>query len=118
MFRALDRREKGRLAPTIVVVPRQPNAAALAEACDKHRPIGDYDHSKKWCDDYFFLTHRNETRGIGGMFFDYLGAKGAAHDPEAMFAFVQDLGRAFVSAYIPIVTRRNPEPYTERERTW
>ncbi|HEY4055898.1 MAG TPA: oxygen-dependent coproporphyrinogen oxidase [Kofleriaceae bacterium] len=90
----------------------------LADVCDKHRPIGDYDHFKKWCDEYFFLTHRNETRGVGGIFFDYLGAKGTAHDPEAMFAFVQDLGRAFVSAYLPIVARRNPEPFTERERTW
>jgi coproporphyrinogen III oxidase len=90
----------------------------LADVCDKHRPIGDYDHFKKWCDEYFFLTHRQETRGLGGIFFDYLGAKGVAHDPEAMFAFVQDLGRAFVSAYVPIVTRRMTEPYGERERNW
>src|SRR4051812_5081179 len=90
----------------------------LAAVCDRHKPIGDYDRFKAWCDEYFFLPHRQETRGVGGVFFDYLGAKGDKHDPEAMFAFVQDLGRAFVSAYLPIVERRNPEPYGELERAW
>ncbi len=90
----------------------------LADACDRHRPIGDYDRFKAWCDDYFFLPHRGETRGVGGVFFDYLGAKGADYDPEAMFAFVQDLGRSFVSAYLPIVQARQTEPYGDAERTW
>ncbi|MBA3393608.1 MAG: oxygen-dependent coproporphyrinogen oxidase [Deltaproteobacteria bacterium] len=89
----------------------------LAEACDRHRPIGDYDRFKAWCDEYFFLPHRNETRGIGGVFFDYLGAKDE-HPAEAVFDFVRDLGRAFASAYIPIAGRRQPIPYGDTERAW
>jgi len=90
----------------------------LADACDRHHPIGDYDRFKAWCDEYFFLPHRNETRGMGGVFFDYLGAKGEPHAPEKMFAFVQDLGRAFLPAYLPIAQRRHTEPYGELERAW
>lgn len=89
----------------------------LADACDRHRPVGDYDRYKTWCDEYFFLPHRGETRGVGGIFFDYLGAKGE-HDPEAVFAFVKDLGTAFANAYIPIARRRQTEPYGETERLW
>ncbi|MBV8761094.1 MAG: oxygen-dependent coproporphyrinogen oxidase [Deltaproteobacteria bacterium] len=89
----------------------------LAGACDRHKPVGDYDRFKAWCDEYFFLPHRQETRGVGGVFFDYLGAKGE-HAPEQVFAFVQDIGRAFVPAYRPIAERRNVEPYGETERTW
>ena len=89
----------------------------LADACDRHHPIGDYDRFKSWCDEYFFLPHRNETRGVGGVFFDYLGAKGE-HPEEAMFDFVRDLGRAFAQAYLPIAQRRHTLPYGETERTW
>ncbi|HWU90266.1 MAG TPA: oxygen-dependent coproporphyrinogen oxidase [Kofleriaceae bacterium] len=89
----------------------------LADACDRHRPVGDYDRFKKWCDDYFFLPHRNETRGVGGVFFDYLGAKGE-HPPEQVFDFVRDLAGAFAQAYLPITQRRQPMPYGETERTW
>ena len=89
----------------------------LADACDRHKPVGDYDRFKAWCDEYFFLPHRNETRGVGGVFFDYLGAKGE-HAPESVFAFVQDIGRSFVPAYRPIVERRSGETYGETERTW
>ena len=90
---------------------------ALAEACDRHAPVGDYKRFKAWCDEYFFLPHRNETRGIGGVFFDHLGAKGE-HAGEAIFDFVRELGRAFVKAYLPIVQRRQPEPYGDTERAW
>lgn len=92
----------------------------LAAACDAHPGVADYDRFKAWCDEYFFLPHRQETRGVGGVFFDYLGAKGPAPlpAPEAVFAFVQDIGRAFVSAYRPIVERRNVETYGDHERTW
>jgi coproporphyrinogen III oxidase len=90
----------------------------LAAACDRHRPIGDYERFKAWCDEYFFLPHRQETRGVGGVFYDYLGVKGASHDPEAMFVFVQDLARSFVQAYVPIVDKRRLEPYGEPERAW
>ncbi len=89
----------------------------LANACDQHRPIGDYDRFKKWCDEYFYLPHRNETRGIGGVFFDYLGAKGE-HPAEDVFAFVQTIGRAVANAYLPITQRRQPLPYGETERAW
>ena len=90
----------------------------LADACDRHRPIGDYDRFKAGCDEYFFLPHRNETRGVGGVFFDYLGANGDAHDPEAMFAFVQDLAQSFLPAYLPIAQQRATEPYGDLERAW
>ena len=90
----------------------------LAAACDRHKPIGDYDRFKTWCDEYFFLPHRNETRGVGGVFFDYLGAKGDPHPPEAMFDFVRDLARSFLEAYLPIVQRRQIEPYGDLERAW
>jgi coproporphyrinogen III oxidase len=90
----------------------------LADACDRHKPIGDYDRFKSWCDEYFFLPHRNETRGVGGVFFDYLGAKGDPHPPEAMFAFVRDLAGSFLNAYLPIVARRQTEPYGDLERAW
>jgi len=91
--------------------------AALAGACDRHRPIGDYDRFKAWCDEYFFLPHRGETRGIGGVFFDYLGARGE-HPAEQMFAFVCDLARSFLPAYVPIAQRRQTEPYGDLERAW
>ena len=89
----------------------------LADACDRHKPVGDYDRFKAWCDEYFFLGHRSETRGVGGVFFDYIGAKTPA-PIEDVFRFVQDLGRAFTQAYLPIVNQRAPEPYGDAERTW
>ena len=91
--------------------------AALAAACDRHSPIGDYDRFKAWSDEYFFLPHRQETRGVGGVFFDYLGAKGE-HAAEGIFAFVADLGRAFLPSYVPIAQRRQTEPYGDLERAW
>jgi coproporphyrinogen III oxidase len=95
----------------------------LAEACDRHRGVGDYDRFKAWCDEYFFLPHRNETRGVGGLFFDYVGAveagpKRTVADAEAVFAFVRDLGSAFTRAFLPIVQRRMRDPYGDAERTW
>jgi coproporphyrinogen III oxidase len=89
----------------------------LAGACDRHRPIGDYERFKAWCDEYFFLPHRSETRGIGGLFFDHLGGKGEYPGPQ-VFDFVCDLGRSFVPAYVPIAQRRQTEPYGELERAW
>lgn len=89
----------------------------LAAACDRHAPIGDYPRFKAWCDEYFYLPHRGETRGVGGVFFDYLGARGE-YPAEDIFAFVQDLGRAFVPAYLPIAQRRQTATYGETERTW
>jgi coproporphyrinogen III oxidase len=89
---------------------------AFAAACDHHRPVGDYDRFKAWCDEYFLLPHRGERRGVGGIFFDYLGAPD--HDPEAVFDFACAAGAAFTSAYVPIVERRRGEAWTDAERRW
>ncbi len=77
-------------------------------------PFGDkrYAEYKKWCDDYFFLKHRNEPRGVGGLFFDDLNAPGF----EKSFAFMQSVGNSFIPAYLPIVQRRKMMAYGERER--
>jgi coproporphyrinogen III oxidase len=76
--------------------------AAMQAACDAHAAVAPYDKYKKWCDEYFFLKHRNEMRGIGGIFYDYL----ASDDWTADFAFTQDVGRAFLTIY-PALVRRN-----------
>jgi len=87
----------------------------LAEACDRH-PVASYDRFKAWCDEYFLLPHRGETRGVGGVFFDYLGTKG---EPVAeVFAFVRDIGSSFIQAYTPIAERRAPLTYGDTERMW
>ncbi len=70
-----------------------------------------YEAHKRWCDEYFYLKHRNETRGIGGLFFDDL------HDDlEQDFAYLRAVGDGFLEAYLPIVERRKDTPYGERER--
>ena len=78
--------------------------------CDRH-DAGYYAHFKRWCDEYFYLPHRGETRGIGGIFFDYLRT-----DFTRDFAFVRDCGGALIHAYAPIVDRRRDEPSGDRER--
>ncbi len=77
-------------------------------------PFGDdkYPRFKKWCDDYFFLKHRNEPRGIGGVFFDDLAELGF----DGGLALTQSVGDAFLGAYLPILQRRRDLPYGERER--
>lgn len=82
----------------------------LKAACDKHDPDY-YPRFKKWCDEYFFIKHRGETRGVGGIFFDYLQG-----DMDKLFAFVKDAGEAFLPAYLPILERRRDHDYGERER--
>jgi coproporphyrinogen III oxidase len=81
--------------------------------CTRHAPRVDYAHMKKWCDDYFFLPHRAEPRGVGGIFFDYLDG-----DVEALFGFVRECGDHFLEAYLPIARRRKDEPYTEQQRAF
>jgi coproporphyrinogen III oxidase len=76
--------------------------AAMRTACDAHAAVAPYDKYKKWCDEYFFLKHRNEMRGIGGIFYDYL----ASPDWDADLAFTQAVGRAFLTVY-PALVRRN-----------
>lgn len=80
-------------------------------ACD---PFGAevYANYKKWCDEYFFLTHRNETRGVGGLFFDDLNEGGF----EACFSFMQSVGSSYIKAYLPLVQKRKAMAYGERER--
>lgn len=73
-----------------------------------------YPKFKKWCDDYFYLKHRNETRGIGGLFFDDLNEWGF----EKCFDFMRSVGNHYLPAYLPIVQRRSSNPYGEHERTF
>jgi len=87
--------------------------ATFKRACDAHNPEH-YPRFKEWCDRYFFLRHRNETRGVGGIFFDHLGRDGG--DFEAIFRFVQDAGHAFLPAYLPLVERRANLAYTPQHR--
>jgi len=81
------------------------------QACD---PFGEntYHRYKKWCDDYFYLKHRAEPRGIGGLFFDDLNKP----DFENSFAFMRSVGDHYIPAYAPIVEKRRDHPYSERER--
>lgn len=82
------------------------------EVCDRHDPAA-YERFKRECDEYFYLPHREEARGVGGIFFDYM-----REDPEAAFRFVQDAGEAFLTSYIPIVERRRNAPYGQGERLY
>ncbi len=90
--------------------------AAFRAACDRHDPSY-YPRFKAWCDEYFFLPHRNEPRGLGGIFYDWLGRDDADDSrlPEH-FAFTRDVGEAFLEVYPAIVRRRMHEPFTPAER--
>jgi coproporphyrinogen III oxidase len=81
---------------------------------DALQPYGDdlYPRFKRWCDDYFFLKHRNEARGIGGIFFDDYAEPGF----EQSFAMVQSVGDAFLDAYLPIIEKRRDMPYSDAQR--
>ncbi len=107
------------------------------QACDQHHSEY-YPVFKRWCDEYFYLKHRGEMRGVGGVFFDYQDGEGALYrgphaDGEAavysnnlaeipsrswedLFAFITDCGGAFLPAYVPIAEKRNPIEYGEKER--
>src|SRR5947207_12276677 len=84
--------------------------AALAEACDGYEADA-YARFKKWCDEYFYLPHRGEPRGVGGIFFDYLEG-----DFEQLFTFVRDAGDHFIEAYLPIAARRKGAEYSDGQR--
>ena len=84
---------------------------ALKEACDDHDPDY-YPRYKAWCDEYFYLPHRDEPRGVGGIFFDYLNTG----DWQADFEFTQDVGRAFLGIYPELVRHHMKEPWTPEER--
>jgi len=85
--------------------------AALRRACDAYRP-GAYEQFKAWCDRYFYLPHRQEPRGVGGIFFDELA--GESRDDD--FAFVRGVGEAFLEVYPRIVARRKDTPYDDAAR--
>jgi coproporphyrinogen III oxidase len=85
--------------------------AAMKSACDAHAKIAPYDKFKKWCDEYFFLKHRNEPRGIGGIFYDYLET-----DWDETFAFTQDVGLAFLNVYPRLVQENFTKPWSDAER--
>ncbi len=83
-------------------------------AHDLCEPFGDdvYPKYKKWCDEYFYLKHRDETRGVGGLFFDDLNEWGF----ERSFAFMQAVGNGYLDAYLPIITKRKDTPYGDEQR--
>ncbi|MGB3754835.1 MAG: oxygen-dependent coproporphyrinogen oxidase [Rivularia sp. (in: cyanobacteria)] len=107
------------------------------QACDKHHQEY-YPVFKHWCDEYFYLKHRDETRGVGGLFFDYQDGTGALYRGphadkaaaeysneigelptrswEEIFAFAQECGKSFLPAYLPIVKKRHPMEYGDRQR--
>lgn len=111
----------------------------LKQACDQHHPQY-YPTFKRWCDEYFYIKHRQESRGIGGIFFDYQDGRGKLYrgpDPEGtaaeysdrvgelndrpweeLFAFVRDCGDAFLPAYVPIAQRRGNLEYGDRQRNF
>lgn len=105
------------LTPTLSAQRTQDNPDAVAfhagmeMPCNAH-PVADYDRFKNWCDEYFHLHHRDEPRGIGGIFYD----RHNSGDWEADFAFTQDVGRAFLNTYSDIARGRMNESWTEAER--
>lgn len=85
--------------------------AAMKSACEGHG-VADYDRFKQWCDEYFYLPHRKEMRGIGGIFYDHLNSG----DWDADFAFTQDVGKAFLEIYPALVRRNMTTPWTPQDR--
>lgn len=83
------------------------------DACDKH-DASYYPKYKKWCDEYFYIKHRGESRGLGGIFFDNLSEPGW----EKSFDFVSSCAGAFLDAYLPILDRRVDMPFTEEQKQW
>ena len=86
--------------------------AAMQTACDTHARVAPYDKFKKWCDEYFYLKHRGEMRGIGGIFYDWLDSG----DFDADFAFTKAVGEAFLDIYPQLVRRNFDKPWNDAER--
>ena len=87
--------------------------AAYEAACARHPGVADYPRYKAWCDEYFHLKHRNEPRGIGGIFYDYLASEAGY---EADLAFTRDVGQAFLDIYPALVRRNLDSPWSEEQR--
>ncbi len=89
------------------------------ECCEAHPEVADYEAFRDWCDRYFFIRHRGEHRGVGGIFFDYryVDPDREAHG-DALLAFIRDAGMRFMAAYGPILDRRKDTRYTDAQRTW
>ena len=87
----------------------------IKEACERHNRDF-YPRFKAWCDRYFYIPHRGETRGIGGIFFDDLDED--QNSQEELFSFVQDCLKAFLPSYLPILERRKDMSYSDKEKAW
>jgi len=85
---------------------------AMKAACDAHPEVAPYDKFKKWCDEYFYLKHRGEMRGVGGIFYDWLDSG----DFDVDFSFTQNVGRAFLDIYPQLVRRNFTKAWSEAER--
>jgi coproporphyrinogen III oxidase len=91
--------------------------SALKEVCDKYSPHF-YSKFKPWADEYFFIKHRNETRGIGGIFYDKLTPENAGIGWEQIFEFSKSVGRTFVPVYTELIKRNRNKPFNERHKQW
>ena len=89
---------------------------SLKKACDAHQPSY-YPKFKQWADDYFYIKHRQETRGIGGIFFDRLSQEEAI-SKEDRFAFVKEVGESFCPIYLSLLEKNRHQPYTAKEQAW
>lgn len=91
---------------------------SLKATCDRHS-CSDYRAFKAWADRYFFLPHRDETRGVGGIFFDHLGREAhSSREFEDIFKFAMDVGQTFLPSYLPLVAENHNVPFSAEEREW
>jgi coproporphyrinogen III oxidase len=89
---------------------------ALKQVCDRHHPTF-YTEFKKWADEYFYIPHRKETRGVGGIFFDRLNTERGL-SKEQLFQFIQAVGKEFLSVYVPLVNKYKELSFTEKQQQW